>query len=115
MAGGDDGDNLGDRPDGDGDRPVPPQWRVAEVRRIGEELGRAIHDLTSATDLVADAVPFAGAIVETLHEPLLVLRPDLVVVTANPSFYHHFNVTPQDTLGRRIYDLGNGQWDIRAL
>jgi PAS domain S-box-containing protein len=57
----------------------------------------------------------AEKIVETLHEPLLVLEPDLRVHSANPAFYRHFGVDPADTVGRRIYDLGNGQWDIPEL
>ena len=35
--------------------------------------------------------------------------------TANPAFYQLFQVHPADTLGRRIYDLGNGQWAIPEL
>jgi PAS domain S-box-containing protein len=58
---------------------------------------------------------FAQAIVETLHEPLIVLSPDLVVQSANHAFYKQFEVDPEGTIGRRIYDLGNGQWDIPAL
>ena len=53
--------------------------------------------------------------VETLHEPLLVLRADLTVERANPAFYRHFKVSAGETLGRKIYDLGNGQWNIPAL
>src|SRR5687768_9659071 len=116
MASGREGDHdvPAARPSGNGE-PPPPAWRVAEVRRLGEELGRAIDDLSSPSELAADAVPFAEAIVETLHEPLLVLRPDLRVQTANPAFYRHFRVKPEDTLGRMVYDLGNGQWNIPAL
>ncbi|MEQ9095674.1 MAG: PAS domain S-box protein [Phycisphaerales bacterium] len=58
---------------------------------------------------------FAQAIVETLHEPLLVLSPDLVVKSANRAFYQHFEVEPAETIGRKIYDLGNGQWNIPSL
>ena len=112
---GDDEGNGGERPTGVAGAPAPPAWRVAEVRRLREELDRAIESLTTPSDLAADAVPFAGAIVETLHEPLLVLRSDLTVQTANPAFYRHFKVHPRDTIGRLIYDLGNGQWDIPAL
>jgi PAS domain S-box-containing protein len=37
------------------------------------------------------------------------------VQTANRSFYQTFHVPPEETTGRRIFDLGNGQWDIPAL
>jgi PAS domain S-box-containing protein len=54
-------------------------------------------------------------IVETAREPLLVLDSDLRVLLANRSFYDSFKVTPQETTGQLIYDLGNRQWDIPKL
>ena len=47
--------------------------------------------------------------------PLLVLDNNLRVVTANESFYRHFQVRPVDTHYRLIYELGNGQWNIPRL
>jgi two-component system CheB/CheR fusion protein len=57
----------------------------------------------------------AEGIVDTVAEPLLVLDGDLQVVSASASFYRHFQVVASDTVGRKIYDLGNGQWAIPAL
>ena len=54
-------------------------------------------------------------IVETVREPLIVLDPDLRIVSANRSFYNSFKVTPEETIGNLIYDLGNRQWDIPKL
>ena len=51
-------------------------------------------------------------IVETVREPLIVLDSDLRVFSANRSFYKSFKVTPEETIGNLIYDLGNRQWDI---
>ena len=61
------------------------------------------------------AKTYAEMIVASVPEPLLVLTSDLRVQTANETFYQHFEVRPEDTEGREIYDLGNGQWDIPAL
>ena len=58
---------------------------------------------------------YAESIIDTLHEPLLVLTPDLRVETANPAFYAHFQVRPEETEGRLIYELGNSQWGVPAL
>ena len=55
------------------------------------------------------------SIVDTLREPLLVLDGELTVVAASASFYKRFQVTKEGTVGRRLYDLGNGQWNIPAL
>ena len=54
-------------------------------------------------------------LVETIREGLLVLDPDLTVRFANRSFCDTFAVTPEDTVGRKLYELGNGQWDIPEL
>ena len=51
-------------------------------------------------------------IIGSIREPLVVLDADLKVVNANPSFYHTFNVKPEQTEKVLIYDLGNRQWDI---
>ena len=57
----------------------------------------------------------AGDIVESIHDPLIVLTPDLRVRVVNPAFYEQFRVSPEETTGRLIYELGNGQWDIPDL
>lgn len=54
-------------------------------------------------------------IVDTIHEPLLVLNKDLKILSANRHFYDTFKVTEKETMGNLIYDLGNGQWDIPEL
>src|SRR5262249_26012179 len=54
-------------------------------------------------------------VVRTTRDPLIVLSADLRVQMANESFYKTFEVTPDMTEGRLIYDLGNRQWDIPRL
>ncbi len=69
----------------------------------------------AARRAVDEARRFAEGIVETVREPLLVLDGDLRVVRANPAFYRLFQSTPQETENRRLYELGNGQWNIPEL
>jgi PAS domain S-box-containing protein len=57
----------------------------------------------------------ADSIVKTLREPLLVLDPELRVTNASPAFFRNFKVGKEQTIGRRIYELGNHEWDIPAL
>ena len=64
---------------------------------------------------IQDAREYAENIVETVREPLVVLNSDLKILTANQSFYDTFKVTPEETIGNFIYDLGNRQWDIPKL
>ncbi|WP_394754014.1 chemotaxis protein CheB [Crenothrix sp.] len=61
------------------------------------------------------AQKIAENIIDTLPEPLLILNGTLQVISANPAFYRYFQVTATDTLGHKIYNLGNNQWDIPAL
>jgi PAS domain-containing protein len=57
----------------------------------------------------------AQGIVDTLEEPLLVLDQAGCVLTANRGFYETFRVSRDDTAGRSLFALGDGQWDIPAL
>ena len=61
------------------------------------------------------ALAYAADIIATLREPFLVLDGDLRVRTANGAFYQSFRVSAEDTEGRLVYDLGDGQWDIPRL
>lgn len=57
----------------------------------------------------------ADAIMDAICDPLLVLDADLRVNITIRSFYETFKATPEQTLGRPFFELGNGQWDIPAL
>ena len=62
-----------------------------------------------------DIQNYAQNIVDTVREPLLILDATLRVQSANRAFYQTFHVSPAETEGRLIYELGNGQWDIPDL
>jgi chemotaxis protein methyltransferase CheR len=55
------------------------------------------------------------AIVDTVREPLIVLDDALRVLVASRSYYRAFDATRQETEGRPLYELGDGQWNIPAL
>src|SRR5688572_15653240 len=71
--------------------------------------------MTERRRLVEDIENYAQNIVDTVREPLLILDTTLRVQSANRAFYQTFHVSPGETEGRLIYELGNGQWDIPAL
>ena len=58
---------------------------------------------------------YAEATLRTARDPFIVLRGDLRVNSANEAFYKTFKVTPDQTEGCLIYELGNHQWDIPKL
>ncbi len=74
-----------------------------------------ITERKQAEEKMREAKDYAESIIDTLHEPLLVLKPNLRIQSANQAFYNHFQVRKNETVGQRIYDLGNGQWNIPDL
>jgi len=57
----------------------------------------------------------AQGIVDTVAEPLLVLDSELRVEASNRAFHETFKVDRDETVGERLHELGNGQWDIPEL
>lgn len=55
------------------------------------------------------------AIVDTIHEPFLVLDADLRIIVASRSFYHKFQTKKEGTQGHLLYEIGNGQYNAPAL
>jgi two-component system CheB/CheR fusion protein len=95
------------------DQDKTKEHRVAEERVTELETSEAQHKRKELK--VQKALKYAEGIIETVREPLLVLDSDLRVVKVNHSFYDSFKVTPEETIGNFIYDLGNRQWDIPKL
>ena len=62
-----------------------------------------------------DALNYAESIIATMREPFVVLDKNLRIKTVNRSFCQTFDVSKEETEGRFLYDLGNGQWNIPRL
>ncbi|MCA1491785.1 PAS domain-containing protein [Ensifer sp. NBAIM29] len=96
---------------------------LLNARRLQESPDRkriflAISDVTDRERMENELIAsneFSEKLIDSIREGLLVLTPDLVVESANKTFYDLFQVSPEETEGRMIYDIGNGQWDIPAL
>jgi two-component system, chemotaxis family, CheB/CheR fusion protein len=71
--------------------------------------------LKRGAEKVARALEFANAIVDTVHEPLLILDGDLRVARANRAFYDGFRVAPEETEGRLLFALADGLCDVPDL
>jgi PAS domain-containing protein len=54
-----------------------------------------------------NAVKYAGSIINTVREPVIIPDHDLRVITASRSFYEFFKVNPKETQRQFIHDLGN--------
>ena len=88
---------------------------LIELRSQNAVLEKSMTGSISAELAAEEARRYAENIVETVREPLLVLDADLKIISANRDFYRTFKVTPGETIGSFIYDLGNKQWNIPAL
>jgi two-component system CheB/CheR fusion protein len=74
-----------------------------------------IDAIKASMQRLAEARDFGESILNTVREPFLVLDNKLNVVRANRAFYRQFKVKPDETISRRVYELGNHQWDIPEL
>jgi len=105
-------------------RTVGGAWYLARIqpyRTLDNVIDGVVLTFTDiSTRIEAEAAvqaarELAEGIVDTVHEPLLVLDGDLKVVSASHSFYQRFQVTPADTVGRPLFELGDRQWDHPEL
>ena len=88
---------------------------ITERKEIEYSLEKTRKELANIKILADETSEFAESIINTVREPLISLDQNLRVVNASRSFYEFFKVTPEDTVGQLIYDLGNKQWDIPKL
>ena len=61
------------------------------------------------------ALHYMKSLVDVARESFLILDAKLKVISGNPIFYQTFQVTPEQTENKFIYELGNGQWNIPEL
>lgn len=95
--------------------------RIRPYRTIDNKIDGAVVILVDIDALKHSALQlktsrdYVQAIVDTMRESLVVLDRDLQVISANQFFYDTFEVEKEQTEQRRIYEIGNGQWNIPQL
>lgn len=77
-----------------------------------EETEKKVYDRTR---MLKESEQYLSSIVETIRESLLVLDKDYTILSANQHFLNTFKVSLNETKGKLLYDLGNGQWNIPEL
>jgi len=78
----------------------------------------AIDDITAEREASREserAWRLAQTIVDTVRDPLVILEGDMTVASVNRAFLGLFEVTERQVVGRKLKDLGEGQWDVSAL
>jgi two-component system CheB/CheR fusion protein len=94
---------------------------VRPYRTLDERIAGAvitfqdIDDLKRGREAAEQAREYAESLIETVREPLVVLDGDLRIQRATAVFYQTFLVSREETEGRYLYDLGNGQWNRPRL
>lgn len=71
--------------------------------------------MAERTKSLKESQEYLASVLQTVRESLLVLDPDLRVLSANVQFLKTFKVSEAETKGLKLYDLGNGQWNIPQL
>jgi PAS domain S-box-containing protein len=109
---------------------LTPEGIAAELARISrhpyvipttviplanDELYNRNLELTALNAEIEESRDYAEAIISAMPVPLVIMNADLRVHTANDAFYNTFKVSPGESEGRLIFDLGNGQWNIPRL
>ncbi|HZA54299.1 MAG TPA: CheR family methyltransferase [Candidatus Udaeobacter sp.] len=74
-----------------------------------------VSRLKHSEEAIMEARDYAENIIDTMRESLIVLDPELKVVSANRAFYETFQTSPGTTRHQFIYELGNRQWNIPKL
>jgi two-component system CheB/CheR fusion protein len=91
--------------------------RIMPYRTLDNVIDGVVITFTDITEetMIRDARNLAEGIVESVWDPLVVLDEKFLVIAANSSFYAVFRATPDDTIGKSFFELGNAQWNIPKL
>jgi len=87
------------------------EGELAELRRRVASLEEELASRRAARW----ALRYAEDLVQTLHEPLIVLDEDLAIRLVNRAFYDAFRRRPLETLGQRLFDIDGGAWAVPRL
>ncbi len=67
------------------------------------------------TRIIKESEEYLASIVSTVRESLIVLDKSHSVLSVNDHFLKTFKVSLNETEGKVLYELGNGQWNIERL
>ncbi|MCX7984562.1 MAG: PAS domain S-box protein [Bacteroidetes bacterium] len=102
-------------------REIPVADSAAPIRNKEGAIIGVIFVLRDQTEernahrALENAKNFAETIIETLHEPLIVLRHDFTIIAVNKAFCSTFSVTKDTIVGTHFFTLLNGLWNTQPL
>jgi two-component system CheB/CheR fusion protein len=74
-----------------------------------------ISEMKAAEGKIVAARAQADSIINSMHQPLVLLDSELRVVAAGRSFYSTFHASPEDTLGQLLWNSDHHHLDVPAL
>jgi two-component system, chemotaxis family, CheB/CheR fusion protein len=100
------------------------RWHLLHVRpyvNLDNKVDGAVLvlvDINAAKDAersVIIARDFAEAIIRTARDPFVILNADLSIERANEAFYDTFKIPRAECVGRNIFELDHGHWNVPKL
>jgi two-component system, chemotaxis family, CheB/CheR fusion protein len=88
--------------------------RLRPYRTLDNQIDGVVVMLVDI-DAMKRSGEFTESIVATVREPLLVLDGNLRVRIASRAFYEKFHISPENTVNRYLFELGDHDWDIPEL
>jgi PAS domain S-box-containing protein len=89
-------------------RKVAESALAKEKEYLEERVVERTHDLQ-------ESEAYMASIIETIRESLVVIDEHMKVMSVNEHFCKFFQLTASEIIGRELFSLGNGQWDIPEL
>ncbi len=86
-----------------------------EIESTNEELTTSNQELHGRIQQIEDLSTYYETILDTVHEPVLILDKNIRIKSANKSFCRMFHVAEDDCQGVSLYKLDDNQWNIPRL
>ena len=74
-----------------------------------------VSNMKNIQDKLQNALNYAENIIYTAHEPLLILDNELVIISANKSFYDTFDLNKSTTEGEKLSEISDGDWNASSI
>ncbi len=100
------------------------QWFIRRILPYRTQSGKIdgvvvtfaeISDLKKVQEETSKARTFAENIVDTVREPLIVLDSNFDILSVSRPFHRFFNTTQKGLIGKNIFSIQSGQWDVPRL
>lgn len=86
-----------------------------EIESTNEELITSNQELLARIQQVEELHNYNEAILDAVHEPMLVLDKNLRIKSANKSFCKSFKIIEEDVIGLSLFKMGGHEWNIPKL